>query len=129
MSIEREFSQPTSECGRATIAINARNTTLNLGPEGDLGLYSPPGRDGWWIQSCHPPLVTGRGELYHGRADQLADGVLMAFDMMPVSPALLEREFASPAEAAAFVRARVASPLRRVMEEARCAFGGGATLG
>lgn len=88
------------------MAVEGRNETLELRAGELLAVYSPPECDGWWIRSYHPPIITGKGELYRSGPAQLADGLFEVRVTFPQS--WLDREFASPAEAAEFVRGRLA---------------------
>jgi hypothetical protein len=90
-----------------------RKETLQLRVGEVLAVFSPPGCEGWWIRSYVPPMVTGKGEVFrNGDTAQLADGLFNVNVTLPQS--WLDREFASPAEAAAFVNAGVAEMWQRV---------------
>ncbi len=96
------------------MAVEGRNETLELRPGEFLAVFSPPGCERWWIMSYHPPIYTGKGELYHGGPAQLADGLIEVRITLPQS--WLDQEFASPAEAAAFMRGNIN------LEEAKATF-------
>ena len=83
------------------MAAKGRNETLELRVGEFLAVYSPPGSEGWRIRSYHWPIITSKGELYLGGPGQLADGLCDVGVTLPQN--WLDREFASPAEAAAFV--------------------------
>jgi hypothetical protein len=100
------------------MASQGLNETLQL-PFGEtLAVYSPPGCGGWRIRAYYPSLLTGRGEQFrNGDTSQLGDGLYEVGVRLPVS--WFDREFVSPAAAAAFVTNWMASHWPEIVARAQ----------